>query len=168
MITTDFFNLGKTQVPLQETARGGVPSLSRKEELQSYITRYEKDFFKCLLGSQYDTYFANKTEQKWIDLEAKLLPFEKVSPVANYIFYNYYKDSNARNQPNGTHASIVKDSVNVTNARLCDVWNEMVMWMSVEHDCVLDWLSTNQDTYQLDYCTVDWGNFTFTINTLGI
>lgn len=172
MITADFFKSGKLCVPNTVSETGGYEDNDRGTELAYYITRYEKDFFKRLLGSQYADYSEDKTAEerqpKWLALEAKLLTDTNESPIANYIFWHYYTESTRRNTESGTVVPTSDTQTFVTDARLREVWNEMVDVMSSDYDCVIDWLTERQETYTLDYCTVDWYNFTHYLNALGI
>ena len=172
MITQDFFKSGKLCVPNTVSETGGYEDNDRGTELEAYITKYEKDFFKRLLGSKYSEYAADKTAEerdtKWVALETKLLTDTNESPIANYIFWHYYSESTRRNTETGTVVPTSDTQNYVTNSRLCEVWNDMVQLMYSDYDCILEWVTERQDTYNLDYSTVDWYNFTHTINTLGI
>src|SRR3989304_3716705 len=140
MITTQaYFTQGTTEVPNTTIEVGGVEDTSNSAELTRYITRYETEFMKRLLGSLYPDYVNNPTATKWTDLIAKLWDSTLlVSPVANYIFWHYYRDSTQRNAGVGAVEANVENAHIVTASRLCSVWNEMVLMMYNGIDGVID------------------------------
>jgi hypothetical protein len=165
--TRAYFQQGITEVPNLTISIGGVSDTSNATELDRYITRYETEFMKCLLGSLYTDYATNPTDAKWATLKAMLWDSTLlVSPVANYIFWHYYNDATRRNGNVGTVESNVENGNINTNARLVQVWNEMVSMMYNGVDGVIDYLLENSDTYPIeDY---KWTNFVETTNILGI
>ena len=151
------------EVPNQSAARGGQTDTTTAVELARYITLYETKFLKRLLGSLYADYVANPTDARWVALDAKLYDTTNfVSPVANYIFFYFYRDLCLKNTGVGTVEA--KAEGVQTSARLCQAWNMMVEMMN-ETDGVLDLLYTSAD-YEIEDCV--WLDFTHTINTLGI
>lgn len=165
--TQEYFQHGKTQVPNLTTFVGGVSDTSNNEELGRYITRYETQFLKRLLGSLYADYVANPTAERWVTLNGLLWDSTLLlSPVANYIFWHYYKDYTHENTGVGTVESKAENASLTTDARLCEVWNEMVSMMYNGVDGVLDYMMENEGTYPVE--GYDWTDFISPVNIYGL
>lgn len=163
-----YFSIGLTLVPNQSQVIGGVTKTSATEELTKYIDRYSAEFMKLLLGSLYTDYVANPTDAKWVALDAKLYDTTlKISPVANYVFFQYYNQSTRRNTPTGVSVAMVENASIVTHGRLVEVWNEMVRMMNA-WDGPLALICDDMTTYPVVGSEIDWTNFVHTINDFGL
>lgn len=162
-ITAAYFQKGDDlEVPNQTATRGGQSDTTTSVELARYITLYETKFLKRLLGSLYADYIANPADARWVALNGKLFDSTNfVSPVANYIFFHFYRDHCLVNTGIGAVEAKASDSLQ-TSQRLCQAWNGMVEMME-DVDSAAYLLHTSADYTLADY---DWTDFTRTINPL--
>lgn len=126
------------------------------EELEGFITKYEKELFKALLSETvYDAFVAamagvSTPDTKWTDLRTQLMAYPT---AANYIYYKYRKDTvssyavTAEVQPVNENSMVVSPAVKMVRA-----WNEMSDQL---HD-LTTWLSDREATYQ---CQANGANF---------
>ncbi len=123
---------GKIKLDIPEANLGVSPALttSTSNDLAQYTGRYQDEYLHLLLGSQYDSYCAAPTSEEWAGLDALLFDTSnKLSPIANYIFCQYWSDKDTLVSTAGTTKGIKKDSVTVSNKVKTDwAWNEMIVW----------------------------------------
>jgi|SRR5215217_188880 len=134
--------------------------------VRDFIKVYEPQFLTLLLGKDLykdftDGLALDPVPQKWQDLKALLIDTDlKVSPIANYVYWFYMKNSNTRTggigevKPNAENAQ----TVNNLDKRVY-VWNEMVSWvwqnadeLKTYHDDDIEtdkpWFVINPSTYR--------------------
>ena len=148
MITNDFlimpFKLG---IPRANNGTDSDVYATIIKEVEYCIDLYERNYLKAILGTElYAEYVEDmkvpETAAKWADFNAKLIVDDKayISPIANYIFYNYVKRNNVRYINGQFQIEKIKDvTVIDTEIQINKVWNEMVA-MNLTF---LNWLVSN-------------------------
>lgn len=163
MKTDKTYFIGKLSIPHLTVSEGVDSSLSNSDALTRYISIYEPEFLKKLLGDAYSDYIANPTD--WTEFDALIVDNTlKVSPIANYVFFKCYPDIVQNNTGIGTVQGKPENSYLITDQRLVDVWNDMIAQLYKE-DGVLDHLTTT--VFDGTYDFPDWTDFT-TINIFGL
>lgn len=169
LINTDFF-IGSLELP-------GRTNAGTAENLTLHINRYEPMFLQKALGyALWKQLEANKNEVSgvyynlihgeeysvdgttyyWQGLANTAL---LISPIANYVYYQYRKatftrtDSVGENTPDAKNARVVSAGQKMINA-----WNDMVdMLYSLKHyldnstDDYPDWQGVGCQSYQADF-----------------
>jgi len=160
--------VGLLSIPNLTTAEGVDAGLENSTELTRYISIYEPGFMQMILGDLYVEYVAHKAEAIWTTIEGKLKDATLFrSPLANYVFFNYYPDLCERNTGVGTMATKQENSELVTRTRLVRVWNDMVSQLWVD-DGVLDYLYENRSAYETsEYSLPSWDDIR-PINIFGL
>jgi len=93
------------------------------------ITRFEPMFLKSLLGvDAYEEFLESESDAKWDDLKAALRDeTNKISPIANYVFYNYHLENFVQRGDTGDYIPKADNMNLVTPAyKLSAAWNDMV------------------------------------------
>jgi len=155
-INQDYFANPPVQVTGLDEMGVGVPADVRNGNLTKLtyaINIYQPQYLKELLGSDlYDAFEAglqeNPVPAKWTALSDKLRDdTTKISPIANYIFFNALRDW--RHVYSGIGASDNKadnsNPVSVTPLQV-NAWNVGVP-LSV---AIAEWLIANSETYEVD------------------
>lgn len=117
-------------------------------KLNKLITKYEKSYLRKLLGDTlYDVFITDLTaSESWaVDLRDQMRDtVNKVSPIANYVFYFWMKDSLTYTTSGGT---IEQKSENGTQAtamrKMMDAWNDMVDL----NDDLVDYMNDNYSSF---------------------
>lgn len=120
-------------------------------DVNNFITQYEPEYLRCVLGNELYDVFINEvdgsglpSEQRWIDLLEgvsftykncsyvwngfkPLTPALKISPIANYVFYQYVNNKVTDFTLIGEVQSTTDNNRVVSSVdRLVDTWNRMV------------------------------------------
>lgn len=121
-----------------------------QNQVQRYIARYELDFCKELLGDDLGSEFytaitGTNPATKWTNLRNKLRDStNKISPIANYVWYYWYRDQVRQRTGLGDGMSQGQNiTIDVNRNRVVDNWNEMVRLDTV----FSDWMQDNIATY---------------------
>lgn len=135
---------------IPNTDSSGYVGSSMQSQVQRYIGRYEKDFCKELLGDDlgeefYTAITGTTPATKWTDLRNQLRDTtNKVSPIANYVWYYWYRDQVRQRtglgdgMPQGQNITM-----DVNRYRVTDNWNEMVRLNNIFNE----WIHANLATY---------------------
>lgn len=182
LIDKDYF-VGEINIP--DTDKTGVA-----ERLDFFITKYEEDLLRKLLGNALYKAFKDgiavaedQIEQKWKDVRdgkdftdyAERAQYwiglksatKKQSPIANYVYYWWLRDRVSQSTAVGEVQSKSESGEKVSPAtKMCRAWNEMVKWAK---DLFL-FLDSNQDVYtdwiKINRC--EWKAFFQPINPFNI
>lgn len=132
------------------------------DDIDDYITRYEKEYLVSVLGIDIYTefitnYFVPIPIQKWTDLVAKLVDSDnKISPIANYVYFSYLNNKEVELAFRATSVTKKVDNSNVVSnyPKMKIAWDNMVT-MNKE---LFTWLQENSDTYctEYDYDYTSW------------
>lgn len=151
LIDTTYF-VGEITI-LNLNAEGSFVEQGNVTELGRFITKYEAKFLIALLGQTlYDSFqsaIADAGESpltgSWLDLQNKLVDsFNKLSPIANYVYYWYKRNNSTSTTAQGETVQKSENAVNVADyTKMVRAWNEM----SDQSDLIWEWLCENVDTY---------------------
>ena len=146
----------------------GADSITREAEidnLQSYIDLYERKYLLYVLGENMSLDFINyllsgseNKVDKWDILKDKL-SVKGLSPLANYVYFQYVKRCGIKQTQTGTVYSSGDDKAN-PNILLISSWNDMV--------------DMNKSLYEFLKSNKDYEGFKFSdfmiekINSMGI
>jgi hypothetical protein len=130
----------------------GTPSAlytEQAEQLTAFITKYEPEFLKLLLGDDlYTEYVADYATTKWAAFDALMFDTAlKDSPVADYIFCKYWADADTEARDGTLLVNGEAKNRISADARLLPVWNAMVKKIIT----AIDYLSENYDTFCTTY-----------------
>lgn len=133
-------------------------------DILDFVEQYEPEYLKCVLGLPLWQAFTDGTEgsgvpdQRWQDLLTGkdftyqncthnwngFKPASKISPIANYVYYQYVDNKTAEFVLTGVVVSSTDNNRTVAAVdRLVDTWNRMV---DMNKD-LYRFLKTNQVTY---------------------
>jgi hypothetical protein len=157
-ITTDFF-IDEINIP--NTNQAAISS-----RLTSFIKKYEAKFLLKVLGYPLNEQFINgyavpsTADQKWKDLaEGKVYTkldgqetrwqglinaTDKQSPIANYIYYWFTRDSHTKTTTGGEQKNKVENSDSTTPA-----WKQSRAWLEMKKAVIdmYDFLEANMTVY---------------------
>jgi hypothetical protein len=145
-IDTTYFVSGQTAIPnVASTATAGA---AIAVTVTRYITMYEPDFIKKLLGDDlYADYVATPTDAKWNAFKALLYnATTKISPIANYVWYIYQEQNQVMMTGGGDKKSgdaTMTPEVNV--AKMIGVWDSMRKMVAD----IVDYFDANTATFPL-------------------
>lgn len=168
IIDATYFSGNKINLPQIGNADG-------LNNVNQFIDTYEPDYLKKALG--YDLWKAftdglegsGDPEQKWADLldgvdftyNSKSYRWEgfrneqRISPIANYVYYRYMEDDASNTTLVGGVASVTDNNIRVNSvAKMISAWNEMVklnktLWhyLNVTGDVYPEWSDYGYDWY---------------------
>ena len=104
-----------TPSPTNEGVRGRI---------ESFIGIYEPEYLRKLLGEElYDNFLADENSSSWEEFKSMLV-VDKVSPIANYVYFFLLRHSNSTATINGVKA----DGENLVSPqrKMIYAWNNMV------------------------------------------
>lgn len=141
IIDRTYFTFGVTEIANIAAAKVEAPirASSSKDNLDRAIEIYEEEYLRLVLGDLYEEF--DPAVQKWIDLIGVMRDATlKRSPIANYIFYNYYPvycttRTGAGDTSNGE----------IRRAQIL-AWNDAIAM----NERVIKYLYDNMDTYEHD------------------
>lgn len=142
--------------------------LSKGAELERQIAIYEPELLQLILGATlYAEYLIGGTQ--WDAFKAKLIDStNKVSPIANYVHFNYWPTYCIQISGTGATLATNENSTTLTVAsKQQQVWNRMVTILKP----VLNWMYDNRADYEHDDVLLDtceWDNLTTRINDFGL
>lgn len=142
--------------------------LAKTTSVNNFITVYEKDFLRNVLGDDlYDAFMAGMAETtpdtRWTSLANQLRnSTTKYSPIANYVWYKWQQQSQQLVTATGDKSVAEMNMVRSLNyGKYVNVWNAMKMML----DDFYEWLNDNISTYP-EYEGSSW--YYSTINQFGI
>lgn len=167
MLINQTYFVGEILVP-NLTGVGPIPA-GNVEELNRFISKYEPEFLDEVLGHDLSTAFqtgisAATPEQRWVDLKIRLLnETHKLSPIAGYVYYHYFRDRLSTSSGLGEVESTAENANVVLNTdKMARAYNDAVR----KGKAVFEYVQANASTYpELDptHC------FTLSpVNTFGI
>lgn len=130
-----------------EITLGQTESLSVKENIKWFITKYEPLFLRNVLGKQLAAEFAeglsdNPVNEKWEILAGMVKP-----ALANFVYSQYMRNKITETAGSGETMHFASTSERVSPwGKIVRAWNEMADQLSVLHDIL-----TNSDEYA-GYC----------------
>lgn len=150
--------------------------------LNWFINQYEEKYLTEILGYELYRDFkagieAATPDQQWIDLRDgkeftdrngtltkwKGLCFGTYSPIANYVYYWYMRDSNTTTAGSGEVSANVSEPVSPA-FKMIRAWNQMVQW-----NCeLINFLDSNSVAYPQYSNNCSRRNLLITINRFGI
>jgi len=142
--------------------------LSKAAELTRQIAIYEPELLKLILGATlYAEYLVGGTQ--WDAFKAKIADAtNKVSPITNYVFFNYWPTFCIQSTMAGAVISKTENSITLSVAdKQRMVWNRMRRLLID----VFDWMDENRTDYEHDDVTLDttnWENLTTYMNWAGL
>ena len=145
LITYEYFVNDPLKIP-NISGTGTIPE-ALQAAVTRYITQYEKKFLRRLLGDDlYDAMIANTAPTpRWVTLKAQLVnSTDKISPIANYVWYYYQKQNQVViTQSGDKKTSEANMSALINGGKYMEVWNQMVS----DAEDFYDWLEDNAATY---------------------
>lgn len=140
--------------------------IAERDNLQSYIDRYERQYLQLVLGEDMSRQFwdylsshsAEDKIEKWDTLKEKLSE-KGYSPLANYVYFHYVRRCGVKQAPTGTVYGSTEDRANPNNL-LVSAWNDMVEM----NESLFRYLCGNKgyDGFEFDKSMLE------EINTMGI
>ncbi len=144
-----------------------IPNRSKEpisEELDYYITMYDDEYLKNVLGyelkTEYEAGISEETpDEKWTNLRdgaefehcgvtLKWEGFQRStlkSPIANYVMYYYMRDHNDDFTGIGVSKGASENAVNISpNTRMVNIWN----WMAEQNKILKMFIEANQSDYE--------------------
>lgn len=153
LINSQYFT-GEVYIP--NLTGSGVVVTGNIEELNRFITKYEKLYLLYLLGQDlYEAFLAGLATaqqeppvppaQKWIDLKAQLIDeTAKLSPIVGYVYYHYSRHRLSTSAALGEVEQSAENATNVLNTdKMMRAYNESVR----DGRNVYDWLVKHAATY---------------------
>jgi len=129
------------------------PDFAMNDHLESYISIYEEEYLKkmlgCEIGVEFIKYIKNRPGDKkqiidkWENIITSLNEFE-VSPIACYVFYWYVRINQTQATITGTTKNNTDNPVVSPNGRIIPAWNMMVTC----NKYFIDWMDKNKLDYQ--------------------
>lgn len=101
---------------------------NKVKELQMYIEKYEPIFIKKMFGTNLNGMVTN-------DVKALLYDDElKISPIANFVYYHYMKDTAVMVTNAGLKSSQIQNTRSISpDSKMVAAWNDMVDMVSDIH-----------------------------------
>lgn len=102
------------------------------ENLQIFIDKYEKKYLQKVLGKELTDLFLaglkeNPVIERWTNLLDKLQSDDKISPIANFIYYHYCLSEHTFRGGYGDQLPKAENSEVITpNYKIVKAWNEMI------------------------------------------
>lgn len=148
-----------------DTGADSVTRVAETDNLQSYIDLYERKYLLYILGEDmsrnFIDYLLSNSENKvdkWDALKDKL-SVKGLSPVANYVYFQYVKRCGIKQTQTGAVYSSGNDMAN-PNPLLISAWNDMT---DMNRSLYLFLKSSEDyDGFQFSNCMVE------KINSIGI
>lgn len=170
MITDSTYFVADLFIDNVVTGQFDNAELSKAAELTRQISIYEPELLLAILGETlYAEYLIGGTQ--WDALKAKLWnSTTHVSPVANYVFFNYWPTYCLQMTGNGAFLPTKENSTFIPVAdKQRMVWNRMRRLLID----VFDWMDedVNRATFEHDAVTLDttnWVNLTTYMNWAGL
>ena len=130
----------------------GTPSAlytEQTEQLVAFITKYEPEFLKLLLGDDlYTEYVADYATTKWAAFDALMFDTGlKDSPVADYIFCKYWADADTEARDGTLLVNGEAKNRISADERIVRVWNAMIDKIIA----AITYLYENQTTFCTTY-----------------
>lgn len=161
-LTVNYF-VGELQIP---NITGSAPAVTpRVNELQWFISKYEREFLSLLLGEDLYAEFAagiavTTPDAKWTALKSKIYEIDTqngvyLSPAASYVYYHYMCNAASVTTTVGEVKPGKPSTVQVNNTR-----KMVTAWRSMCEDCEKIWEWLEEDAQMATYVDDD-GNSLF-------
>lgn len=148
MLINQTYFVGEILVP-NLTGVGPIPA-GNVEELNRFISKYEPEFLDEVLGPDLSAAFqigmsAETPEQRWVYLKIRLLnETHKLSPIAGYVYYHYFRDRLSTSSGLGEVESTAENANVVLNTdKMARAYNDAVR----KGRAVFNWVIENAETY---------------------
>lgn len=121
-----------------------VSNVDFRAELTVFISKYEKDYLKKVLGeSLYNSFMTGLSDPspdaKWLSLRDKVKP-----ALVDYVYYRYQDDGITKTVGTGEIKPEVRNAdVASVQGKMVRAWNEMVNYTRD----IIEWLSVEVDDY---------------------
>jgi hypothetical protein len=163
MSQIDYTYFQKGPIAIPNLGTDGV-KLANKNDLDTYITIYEEEYLRRLLGDDlYVAYIAGiavvTPAARWTALRSQLLDSSnKISPIASYVWFMYKQDTQVVTTGSGdkkTANAGMEGSFN--DKKAINVFNKLV----ADSGDIYDWLEDNAATYpeweqeDFDFATIN-------------
>lgn len=113
--------------------------------ISSFIEKYEPEYLCKLLGEElYKDFLDNPEKDEWVSLNDMLVIGERISPIANYVYFHLLRNSQSSVSLNGVKA----DGENLVSPqrKMVSAWNDMVRM----NRRLYTWLGKNVRNVQTD------------------
>lgn len=117
------------------------------ENLQFFIDKYEKIYLVKVFGFEMARDFRNgleadPIEERWTNLTNKLQSDDKISPIANFVYYYYSLSEHTFRGGYGDQLPKAENSEVVTpDYKIVQAWNDMIELTNE----LVDWVKSSND-----------------------